>query len=988
MKTLHVSMIKCSMVVVISFMVLPFLSTEVMAKAKKPTSDKKVILCHIPPGNLNNPQTITISKNALNAHLAHGDSEGACSDGGGMGSDGDNDGIPDADDNCPVDMNPDQADADDDGLGDVCDPTPLPEPDTDGDGTPDSLDECPNNPGRITSDADGCTPEVSGSVAEGELLTLELTGDVSQGTLTIPADALPTGMTVTLAEVDPSTLVPPPNITNEAIHEELMTPVYALLFSETLPATHNMVFTFQIPSVMTNNIYLRFMIKGGIGFEESVDTDWEFYIPDYDSDLSTFTIDFSATAEKILIVGIHKTRSNTTSFRLDRSAPPTMMSQRTPNTHTDVTPPEETPPEETMGESLLLGLLNVAGEIFSWIIPSAHAATETAGFDQYGWAIVCVFDGLYFVIDEEDPFPAGCDQGLMPKLGDEILANVNTLGFLGFPEGKLEVLTLRELEVAGNPFHIHDPLGRSTHSSPDPSDRRYFVVYLEEKLIDNFLGVYFAGTGKLKIKRPLRKGIPIHELFHAAHYAVAPDTWNIKFLVEGAASAMMPFASDNDDGMGTEYRYLGGDWRDWSKSLKSVEGLNEYQATEFWYSLDESLGYLKPLFLDLVKLGPINAATQLLAVEDALLSNNQGFLTHRYEDLIQNRNDDLRYPYCKTCTGEDCNVQVVSTAMSAQCWDMQFLCDEPTTTITLNGQSSHKLMVDGELYNTSTEVPVNETARVWVIDENLLAGRPSQLEVKCSADVELISQSHDVRVHANTHNAFTPSTSSANTEERYIHLIDSHEDLSLQSTETLAQFTTSQGNTDTQNVIEPLNQQSWGEFLEANAEYIPDPPPCCPDLFSDLSAYAVAETFLKSTHTDTGITTEGIQEADSSQQGHRTTGSTAGGTARVASNYGYHVAKTTDLIVSWGCDTSIVNIEMKNLANDEIVELLKVTNDTFLPDWECGSKSWVIPSFHEVNVTIETRHEATLSEGSTTTTRYYENKGGQYKIELIPQTGE
>jgi len=35
-------------------------------------------MCHIPPGNPDNPQTIMISTNAIPAHLAHGDYEGAC----------------------------------------------------------------------------------------------------------------------------------------------------------------------------------------------------------------------------------------------------------------------------------------------------------------------------------------------------------------------------------------------------------------------------------------------------------------------------------------------------------------------------------------------------------------------------------------------------------------------------------------------------------------------------------------------------------------------------------------------------------------------------------------------------------------------------------------------------------------------------------------------------------------------------------------------
>ena len=38
----------------------------------------KVDICHYPPGNLGNTQDITISENALAAHLDHGDLLGAC----------------------------------------------------------------------------------------------------------------------------------------------------------------------------------------------------------------------------------------------------------------------------------------------------------------------------------------------------------------------------------------------------------------------------------------------------------------------------------------------------------------------------------------------------------------------------------------------------------------------------------------------------------------------------------------------------------------------------------------------------------------------------------------------------------------------------------------------------------------------------------------------------------------------------------------------
>lgn len=41
-------------------------------------NDEWVTICHIPPGNQNNPITITINQSALSTHLAHGDTLGSC----------------------------------------------------------------------------------------------------------------------------------------------------------------------------------------------------------------------------------------------------------------------------------------------------------------------------------------------------------------------------------------------------------------------------------------------------------------------------------------------------------------------------------------------------------------------------------------------------------------------------------------------------------------------------------------------------------------------------------------------------------------------------------------------------------------------------------------------------------------------------------------------------------------------------------------------
>jgi type II secretory pathway pseudopilin PulG/subtilisin-like proprotein convertase family protein len=63
--------------------------------------------------------------------------------------DSDGDGIPDDEDNCPDDANPDQTDTDGDGTGDACDD------DDDNDGVWDPDDNCPLTPNPDQADADG-----------------------------------------------------------------------------------------------------------------------------------------------------------------------------------------------------------------------------------------------------------------------------------------------------------------------------------------------------------------------------------------------------------------------------------------------------------------------------------------------------------------------------------------------------------------------------------------------------------------------------------------------------------------------------------------------------------------------------------------------------------------------------------------------------------------------------------------------------------------
>jgi poly(hydroxyalkanoate) depolymerase family esterase len=98
-----------------------------------------------------------------------------CVNTGTVDSDIDNDGVIDSEDNCPNDANVDQADNDNDGIGNICDSTPNGEIlDSDSDGIINSEDNCPNdaNVDQADNDNDGIgnvcdsTPDPISSCAE------------------------------------------------------------------------------------------------------------------------------------------------------------------------------------------------------------------------------------------------------------------------------------------------------------------------------------------------------------------------------------------------------------------------------------------------------------------------------------------------------------------------------------------------------------------------------------------------------------------------------------------------------------------------------------------------------------------------------------------------------------------------------------------------------------------------------------------------------
>jgi hypothetical protein len=67
------------LLLVVAFTILGIPCTSALAASK-------VTICHIPPGNPDNAHTITVSKSAVPAHLAHGDVIGPCNSGESTGA--------------------------------------------------------------------------------------------------------------------------------------------------------------------------------------------------------------------------------------------------------------------------------------------------------------------------------------------------------------------------------------------------------------------------------------------------------------------------------------------------------------------------------------------------------------------------------------------------------------------------------------------------------------------------------------------------------------------------------------------------------------------------------------------------------------------------------------------------------------------------------------------------------------------------------------
>jgi hypothetical protein len=80
-KSLSVLIPTAAVLVLSAMLATPWLAAvPAYADGSDNNNNKKVTICHIPPGNPDNAHTIRVSENAVDAHLAHGDELGKCPD--------------------------------------------------------------------------------------------------------------------------------------------------------------------------------------------------------------------------------------------------------------------------------------------------------------------------------------------------------------------------------------------------------------------------------------------------------------------------------------------------------------------------------------------------------------------------------------------------------------------------------------------------------------------------------------------------------------------------------------------------------------------------------------------------------------------------------------------------------------------------------------------------------------------------------------------
>jgi len=793
----------------------------------------------------------------------------------------------------------------------------------------------------------GSCLQITHTVVAGEQLIIEL----DSAKLVIPADVLDEGVEVTVSIIEPETLSDSP----AGPGETLISPIYELTFSATQVVTKDLLFSFNYPAeLLIENLYARLNIEGGLITEAKVNSDWSIVFDKIASPTEQISVELSATATRFMIVGINPGTS--------------VQSSVNAANHSDAAKNNAT--------EILVG----PGE------------TYRPALADHGWIIAC--DANEF----EKASNTACDPShpdfnlMLNSLGERVYNSDKTLTALGFPMAETKIVT-----GGGSIAHIiYDPDGRSSTNGvtfQKPGNVFLFtnIYHLAWVYPDNedTLGWYSSSDKRLVVNVFEGDDVVIHELMHAVQHFEIPNAWNVsnyKWITEALADAVIPFSEADTSTSPEEYRTFG-NWRNWSNVLSSEEDNEEYEVSEFWLNtLDSNLSPLPDFYNNFASKGPFSDASGYSEVDEAMRESGLPALGDAYKALILKRNADSRYPHCESvtpsCTGNSCEIITPISAMSASCFDVNVSFEgcsneDPDIVVTLETDSGSdpnpniEMMIDGSLYAADTEVSFTGQGRIWAMNTDYVEGSGAEtatikFEDKTNCYIQIERQKINSGAVARTAGSFSDFFGTGNdTSAQTYH---SFEDLSVDSY--IETFITGVGWQDT--IVEPLNMNAYGSTHTAfsqNQKNEGDP-------INEASASSETSTITESD--TTSMTTTGHHVASGS-----ISNTPISATASSSNAYTYAIgSESVELTLTWGCDMSLVNIQLLDPQTrfPETLYVVRNTIDQNINNWECGTKVWTIPPDKLLYIRLNTSFDEFFSDAGSPET--FQNTGGGFEIKL------
>lgn len=822
------------------------------------------------------------------------------------------------------------------------------------------LSACGSGGGSKSPDdvVDSGNTGVSKTVTAGVVLELAVNGAV----VSIPADALEPGVVVTLTEVDPASLDELPN----GVGESLITPVYALEFSNAQPSLGLIRFALDIPASVLTGSYARIKVKGGLDAEGETDTDWLAELGEHDAPQSLLVLNLYATATRLLVAGLSSSpaaASGPATGSITRAASrPQLMVERLAAT--------------AAAKLLATNMFHI--------------------WNNYGWVLLCEPKQFKkFKVTSCDPESPEF-LPMMNRLAPKLYAADKRLTSLGFPLGSVHRVTLEGILNDGFPYVVYDPDGRSVARSSSTGNKlAYAIAWVDPDTTDNILGLFYPSTSRVQFDIDTGdNGTVIHELMHAVQRAEIHNMYggSNNWILEGIAEATVPYSTGYSGPSPRDYRF--GSWRDWKNSLLSNDDQNHYKSEEFWLSLTGDLSSI-PSFYDNLRGDSSSTETNSqLQVDAALTATGLPSLDQAYTDLILQRDGQAGYLHCagegeavvRLCSGASCTTLVEDLhPVSAQCLfeTISFAsCDDQPVamTVTLEPDSPNpnmKLIVDGVLYaaNTPVDFPVNGK-RVWVVNTDLeplnslpepgtsSPGPTAKLVYKNESptcDIGILMQQINANAYADANTSGSPSRSLS--AETYTSYDDLRQDSVLSTV----------SNSGTVNVtVAPLGFDAWESTQSVSAS--------AGDAASAASAYVSTEIISDAT----SMTTSGHQVATASFSGEKPYAA-----ASSSNIYEFEVKNVpAELTLAWGCDLS--NVVVSNIGSPAGYQSLLQINNSLYPEqnnWECEPRSWMIQPGTRTTIKFFTHFDAYQPHPSLPNA--YQNGGGAFEIILqsVPPEG-